>query len=579
MGDLIADAGASTPPTPPSRATRSPDRGGADALDDRERIILVLRFGLGGEEPQTLEEIGAHFGPDPRAHPPDAEPALAKLRHPLAGAHNLSSGLLDVAHGVNEKTTAAVVGTTIALGITIGTGLFFIERAGLTGYASEEATFARFAVEGLDLKGLVLAGLIIGALGVLDDVTVSQASTVFALHDTDPSMTVRQVAGRAMTVGRDHIASTVNTLFLAYAGASLALLVLFSTGGLPVAEIVTSEVVAEEIVKTLVGSVGLITAVPADVTPISELFERGASRGYVLLSELQELYDPLTHPDNWVEDTAQQARDLGMQVLDDLVEDADRPEAQPLSASSDSVRQYLNEIGRTDLLTPEQEVDLAKRYQAGLAAAAILAPASKLTPAARRSCGWSQRGGERAKDHMIRANLRLVVSVARKFRGRGVDLLSLIQEGNLGLIRGVEKFDHTKGYKFSTYATWWIRQALQRGLANTGRTVRLPVHVHELMGKVRYAEFALLQQLGREPTEHEIAAELGLPVERLREVKLAAQDVASLDKPIGEDGDATMGELVADEDAIDPESSRPPCSPSARSSGRSSRSPTASAPC
>jgi len=289
-----------------------------------------------------------------------------------------------------------------------------------------------------------------------------------------------------------------------------------------------------------------------DSTHVSELFERGASRGYLVLSELQELYDPLTHPDNWVDDQAQQARDRGMAIIDDLVEDADRPEAQPLSASSDSVRQYLNEIGRTELLTPELEVDLAKRYQAGLAATAIIA-GGDLPPRRKAQLRMIVNAGERAKDHMIRANLRLVVSVARKFRGRGVDLLALIQEGNLGLIRGVEKFDHTKGYKFSTYATWWIRQALQRGLANTGRTVRLPVHVHELMGKIRYAEFALLQQLGRDATEQEVADELGLGLERLREVKLAAQDVASLDKPIGEDGDATMGELVADEEAIDPE--------------------------
>ncbi len=293
----------------------------------------------------------------------------------------------------------------------------------------------------------------------------------------------------------------------------------------------------------------------AELTPIDELFERGASRGYILLSELQELFDPLVHSDHWVDDQAQVGRDKGMQVIDDLVEDVDRPEAQPLSASSDSVRQYLNEIGRTELLTPEEEVDLAKRYQAGLIATELLDQDDQLSPRRKALLRRIKRDGERAKDHMIRANLRLVVSVARKFRGRGVDLLSLIQEGNLGLIRGVEKFDHTKGYKFSTYATWWIRQALQRGLANTGRTVRLPVHVHELMGKIRYAEFALLQQLGREPTESEIANELGLGVERLREVRLAAQDVASLDKPIGEDGDATMGELVADEEAIDPEES------------------------
>ena len=292
-----------------------------------------------------------------------------------------------------------------------------------------------------------------------------------------------------------------------------------------------------------------------EVPQLSELMERGAARGYVLLSELTELYDPLTQPDGWVEDTAQTARDLGMQVLDDMVEEAERPEASPLSASADSVRQYLNEIGRTELLTAEQEVDLAKRYQAGLHADLVLATCDDLSARRTAQLRLISRQGQRAKDHMIRANLRLVVSVARKFRGRGVDLLALVQEGNLGLIRGVEKFDHTKGYKFSTYATWWIRQALQRGLANTGRTVRLPVHVHELMGKIRYAEFALLQQLGRDATEQEVADELGLELTRLREVKQAAQDVASLDKPIGEDGDATMGELVPDDGAVSPEES------------------------
>ena len=291
----------------------------------------------------------------------------------------------------------------------------------------------------------------------------------------------------------------------------------------------------------------------AAVTDLAELFDRAAARGYVLLSELHDLHDPLTQPETWVEDTAQVARDAGLEVIDDLVADAERPEATPLSATSDSIRQYLNEIGRTELLTAEQEVDLAKRYQAGLAAEAMLGNNGSPGRAERVFLQRVVRDGEAAKEHMVRANLRLVVSVARKFRGRGVDLLSLIQEGNLGLIRGVEKFDHTKGYKFSTYATWWIRQALQRGLANTGRTVRLPVHVHELMGKVRYTEFQLLQEFGREPTELEIANALDLTVERLREVRLAAQDVASLDRPIGEDGDATMGDLVADESADDPE--------------------------
>ncbi|MEX0831313.1 MAG: YibE/F family protein [Nitriliruptoraceae bacterium] len=169
---------------------------------------------------------------------------------------------LYLTHGFNEMTTSAVVGTAAALTLTISIGLIFVNQARITGFASDDAVFARFAVEGLDLQGLVLAGLIIASLGVLDDVTVSQASTVFALHDTDRRLSWAALFARAMKVGRDHIASVVNTLFLAYAGASLALLVLFSTSGLPVVEIINSEILAEEIVKTVVGSLGLIAAVP-----------------------------------------------------------------------------------------------------------------------------------------------------------------------------------------------------------------------------------------------------------------------------------------------------------------------------
>ncbi|HEX9765995.1 MAG TPA: YibE/F family protein [Nitriliruptorales bacterium] len=180
----------------------------------------------------------------------------------MVGAVAVMLVTLYLAHGVNEMTTSAVVGTTAALALTVLLASVFIEFGKLTGFSSEEATLARFAVEGLDLKGLVLAGLIIGALGVLDDVTVSQASTVFALNAANPGQTWGELFRRAMTVGRDHIASTVNTLFLAYAGASLALLLLFSTGGLSPGEILNSEVLAEEIIKTVVGSLGLISAVP-----------------------------------------------------------------------------------------------------------------------------------------------------------------------------------------------------------------------------------------------------------------------------------------------------------------------------
>ena len=216
---------------------------------------------------------------------------------------------------------------------------------------------------------------------------------------------------------------------------------------------------------------------------------------------------------------------------------------------------YLARVGEVDLLTPEEEVDLAKRYWAGRAARDLLEDEERsFSPKKRAMLRSVQRDGERAHEHMVRANLRLVVSVARRYRGRGLGLLGLIQEGNLGLIRAVEKFDYKKGYKFSTYATWWIRQALTRGTANKARTVRLPVHVHELVGKIRRVELDLLQMHGREPTEDEVANELDLEIERLREIRLASSAIASLDKPVGEDGDTTMGELVPDEEAESPES-------------------------
>ncbi|MBW3576317.1 MAG: YibE/F family protein [Actinobacteria bacterium] len=180
----------------------------------------------------------------------------------VVGAFAIMLVTLYLAHGFTVKTSAALIGTAAALGLTALLGVAFVAFANLTGLASEEASLARFAVEGLDLRGLVLAGLVIGALGVLDDVTVSQASTVFAVHEANPDQSFGEVFRRAMSVGRDHIASTVNTLVLAYVGASIPLIVLFSTGGLPAAEIVNAEIVAEEVVRTLVGSVGLISAVP-----------------------------------------------------------------------------------------------------------------------------------------------------------------------------------------------------------------------------------------------------------------------------------------------------------------------------
>jgi RNA polymerase sigma factor (sigma-70 family) len=287
-------------------------------------------------------------------------------------------------------------------------------------------------------------------------------------------------------------------------------------------------------------------------TGLRDLLVRAGGRGYVLLSEIHDLHDPLEDPADWPEELASAARDSGLEVVDDLTDDDTGSSPAPTTPSTtDGVRHYLNAIGRVPLLTAEEEVDLAKRYQAGLVAAGRLA-AGGHAPRERAKLRRLVRDGRAAQERLVTANLRLVVSVARRYLGRGLSLLELVQEGNLGLMRGVEKFDHTKGYKFSTYATWWIRQALTRGAANKARAVRLPVHVHELVAKIRRTEFELLQVVGREPTDDEVAETLGLDVARLRELRLAGREVTSLDRTVGEEGETTLGDLVPDDDAIDP---------------------------
>jgi len=295
---------------------------------------------------------------------------------------------------------------------------------------------------------------------------------------------------------------------------------------------------------------------PSAEVAVEELFERSSERGFVLVSEIQELHDPQIHEDNWVEASVEEARKQSLQVIDDVSDDApeDVALADPNAAlTTDLVRQYLNDAGKHQLLTKEDEADLAKRYQAGLESDKMLAdPNRKLTPKQKSGLRRISVGGMRAKERMVQANLRLVVPQARKFSGRDLDFIELIQEGNLGLLRAVEKFDHTKGYKFSTYAVWWIRQALQRGVASKARTIRVPAHVWELYGKIRQSELRLRQRKAGDPTDEEIAEEVGLTPERIREVREAMQDLVSLDRPIGEDGDATMGDLIADADSTDP---------------------------
>jgi len=221
--------------------------------------------------------------------------------------------------------------------------------------------------------------------------------------------------------------------------------------------------------------------------------------------------------------------------------------------STDLVRAYLKEIGRVALLNAEQEVELAKRIEAGLFAAERLRQAEcgeiKITKALAADYTWLTADGQRAKDHLLEANLRLVVSVAKRYTGRGMAFLDLIQEGNLGLIRAVEKFDYTKGYKFSTYATWWIRQAITRAMADQARTIRIPVHMVEQINKLTRVQRQMLQDLGREPTADELAKELDMTPDKVVEIQGYAREPVSLEQNVGDEGDSQLGDFIEDADA------------------------------
>ncbi|HEV7203147.1 MAG TPA: RNA polymerase sigma factor [Jatrophihabitans sp.] len=268
--------------------------------------------------------------------------------------------------------------------------------------------------------------------------------------------------------------------------------------------------------------------------------------------------DDAVEGDAAVEGEATEAAAEGDEIVWDEEEESEalrqaRKDAE-MTASADSVRAYLKQIGKVALLNAEEEVDLAKRIEAGLYAAERLRQAEevseKLTTQVRRDLRWIVRDGERAKNHLLEANLRLVVSLAKRYTGRGMAFLDLIQEGNLGLIRAVEKFDYTKGYKFSTYATWWIRQAITRAMADQARTIRIPVHMVEVINKLGRIQRELLQDLGREPTPEELAKEMDITPDKVLEIQQYAREPISLDQTIGDEGDSQLGDFIEDSEAV-----------------------------
>jgi RNA polymerase primary sigma factor len=255
-----------------------------------------------------------------------------------------------------------------------------------------------------------------------------------------------------------------------------------------------------------------------------------------------------------VAETSSNSADDSASYVISHVDETDEPvqTVTVAGATADPVKDYLKQIGKVPLLNAEMEVELAKRIEAGLFAEEMLNEGGKMDKKTRGDMEWIARDGRRAKNHLLEANLRLVVSLAKRYTGRGMLFLDLIQEGNLGLIRAVEKFDYTKGYKFSTYATWWIRQAITRAMADQARTIRIPVHMVEVINKLARVQRQMLQDLGREPTPEELAMELDMTPEKVVEVQKYGREPISLHTPLGEEGDSEFGDLIEDSEAIVP---------------------------
>ena len=303
---------------------------------------------------------------------------------------------------------------------------------------------------------------------------------------------------------------------------------------------------------------------------VAGILREAKSEGSITAADLAEKLSVLDLTPDETDAVYQKLVEIGVDIVEDESireetepepeqPDEDRVRArrevdQALKAPpSDPVRMYLKEIGRVALLTAQEEVDLAKRIESGEAATATLEKdGSKLDDDKLGSLRWEIRDGHRAKRHLVEANLRLVVSIAKRYVGRGMAFLDLIQEGNLGLIRAVEKFDHAKGFKFSTYATWWIRQAITRAIADQARTIRIPVHMVETINKLARIQRQLLQDLGREPTAEEIAVQMEMSPEKVREIQKISQEPVSLETPIGEEEDSHLGDFIEDSEAVVP---------------------------